>query len=204
MMTVGDQRPEAPMTVDTRTSNPTSVSPAANAPAETAAVLSRNPGAELIDVRTPAEYEQIHAQGARLVPLHTLDPNAILAARSDADAPLFVICRSGGRSAKAVEQLRAAGCMRAVSVEGGTDAWEQSGLPVVRGKGKTISLERQVRIVAGLIVLLGASLAWWVHPAFVGICAFIGAGLTFAGVTDWCGMGMLLARMPWNNQARPQ
>ena len=73
----------------------------------------------------------------------------------------------------------------------------ESGLPVVRGK-KAISLERQVRIAAGLLVLLGAVLGWLVHPAFVGLSAFVGAGLVFAGVTDTCGMGMLLARMPWN------
>jgi len=73
----------------------------------------------------------------------------------------------------------------------------ESGLPVVRGK-KAISLERQVRIAAGFLVLLGALLGWLVHPAFIGLSAFIGAGLVFAGVTDTCGMGMLLARMPWN------
>ncbi len=72
------------------------------------------------------------------------------------------------------------------------------GCPVdVRGK-KTISLERQVRIAAGLLVLLGALLGWLVHPAFIGLSAFIGAGLLFSGITDTCGMGMILARMPWN------
>jgi hypothetical protein len=74
-------------------------------------------------------------------------------------------------------------------------------LPVVRacvsGRG-TISLERQVRIAAGTLVLLGVALGWFVHVAFFGLSAFVGAGLIFAGVTDWCGMGMLLARMPWN------
>jgi hypothetical protein len=73
----------------------------------------------------------------------------------------------------------------------------ECGLPVVRGK-KAISLERQVRIAAGLLVLLGALLGWLVHPALVGLSAFVGAGLVFAGVTDTCGMGLLLARMPWN------
>ena len=83
------------------------------------------------------------------------------------------------------------------AVEGGTLACVESGLPVVRGM-KAISLERQVRIASGLLVLLGALLGWLVHPAFIGLSAFIGAGLVFAGVTDTCGMGMLLARMPWN------
>jgi rhodanese-related sulfurtransferase len=87
-----------------------------------------------------------------------------------------------------------------VNVEGGTLAWEAAGLPVVRGQ-KVISLERQVRIVAGFLVLVGALLAMTVHPYFAGLSAFVGAGLMFAGITDTCGMGMLLARMPWNQVA---
>jgi len=73
----------------------------------------------------------------------------------------------------------------------------EAGLPVVRGK-KAISLERQVRIAAGSLVLLGAVLGSFVHPAFIGLSAFVGAGLAFSGITDTCGMGMILARMPWN------
>jgi len=70
-------------------------------------------------------------------------------------------------------------------------------LPVVRGK-KTISLERQVRIAAGSLVVLGVVLGWLIHPGLSGIAAFVGAGLVFAGVTDTCGMAMVLAKMPWN------
>lgn len=84
-----------------------------------------------------------------------------------------------------------------MSVEGGTLAWEGAGLPVVRGR-RVISLERQVRIAAGALVVAGVLLGWLVHPAFLGLSAFVGAGLVFAGVTDTCGMGLLLARMPWN------
>ena len=87
-------------------------------------------------------------------------------------------------------------------VEGGTKAWAAAGLPVTCGKG-VISVERQVRIAAGLLLLTGAALAWFIHPAYVAISAFVGAGLTFAGITDWCGMGLLLARMPWNNVTKP-
>jgi rhodanese-related sulfurtransferase len=87
-----------------------------------------------------------------------------------------------------------------INVEGGTQAWVDAGLPVVRGK-KSISLERQVRIAAGSLVLLGAALAWLVHPGFVGLSAVVGAGLLFAGLTDSCAMGMVLARMPWNRVA---
>ena len=69
------------------------------------------------------------------------------------------------------------------------------------GGSRVISLERQVRIAAGSLVLLGVALGLLVHPAFIGLAAFVGAGLVFAGVTDWCGMGLLLARMPWNQTA---
>ena len=89
-----------------------------------------------------------------------------------------------------------------VNVEGGTLAWAEAGLPVVRGK-KAVSLERQVRIAAGSLVVLGAALSWLLHPAFIALSAFVGAGLIFAGVTDTCGMGMLLARMPWNQTTAP-
>lgn len=146
----------------------------------------------LIDVRTPVEFREVHAAGARNVPLDRLDPAAVPAA-----GPVYVICKSGGRGKQACDRLRAAGRTNAVNVEGGTEAWAAAGLPVVRGK-KAVSLERQVRIAAGALVLVGAALAWFVHPGFVGLAAFIGAGLVFAGVTDTCGMGMLLARMPWN------
>jgi rhodanese-related sulfurtransferase len=156
---------------------------------------------QLIDVRTPVEYAEVHAEGARLIPLDKLEPEAVLSARNgSADEPLYFICKSGSRSAKAVEKFRAAGFPNAISIEGGTTAWEQAGLPVVRGTRKVISLERQVRIGAGLLVLLGVLLGWLVHPWFFGLSAFVGAGLVFAGITDWCGMGMLLATMPWNNR----
>ena len=70
-----------------------------------------------------------------------------------------------------------------------------------RGAGRVISLERQVRIAAGSLVLTGVILAWFVNPCFIGLSAFVGAGLIFAGITDWCGMGLLLAKLPWNAKA---
>ena len=87
--------------------------------------------------------------------------------------------------------------MNVVNVEGGTQAWVQAALPVVRGE-KVISLERQVRIAAGLLVLIGAILSYFAHPYWLALPAIVGAGLTIAGITDSCGMGMLLAKMPWN------
>jgi rhodanese-related sulfurtransferase len=158
---------------------------------------------DLIDVRTPAEFAEVHAEGARLVPLDVLDPKAVMSDRDgSADQPLYVLCKSGTRAAKAVEKFHAAGFNNVLSVEGGTAAWERAGLPVVRGTRKVISLERQVRIGAGLLVVLGVLLGLLVHPAFLALSAFVGGGLVFAGVTDWCGMGLMLAKMPWNNRKR--
>ena len=156
---------------------------------------------DLIDVRTPVEYREVHADIARNIPLDRLD-GAELTAGKSASAPLYVICRSGGRGKQACEKLQAVGFTNVFNIEGGTQAWEQAGLPVIRGK-KAISLERQVRIAAGALVLLGSALSAFVHPYFIGLAAFVGAGLVFAGITDTCGMGMLLARMPWNQVATP-
>jgi rhodanese-related sulfurtransferase len=165
-------------------------------PQRLAEIYETDASLELIDVRTPAEFREVHVTFARNVPLDRLDVEAIRRERGASGAhPLYVICRSGSRARQACERLTAG--VQAVNVEGGTLAWEQAGLPVVRGK-KTISLERQVRIVAGSLVLLGAVLALTVHPYFAILSALIGAGLVFAGLTDTCGMAMLLARMPWN------
>lgn len=155
---------------------------------------------DLIDVRTPVEYRAVHAEGARSVPLDALDPAKVMAQRdgdSPAEEPVYLICQSGSRSSRAVGRFAEAGFHNAVSVEGGTLGWERAGLPVVRGK-KSISLERQVRIAAGSLVLLGTILGFLVHPAFLGVAGFVGAGLIFAGVTDTCGMGLVLSKMPWN------
>jgi rhodanese-related sulfurtransferase len=160
--------------------------------------LCRRGTIDLIDVRTPLEYREVHIPAARNIPMDQLNPSAILEGRNGRqNQPLYLICRSGSRGRKACEAFLAAGFANVVNVEGGTLAWAEYGLPVVRGK-KAMSLERQVRIAAGLLVVLGAVLGWLVHPVFTGLSAFVGAGLVFAGITDTCGMGMLLAKMPWN------
>lgn len=157
---------------------------------------------DLIDVRTPAEFREVHSKYARNVPLDSLKPREAMASRPcDPDAPLYVICRSGNRSTKACEAFAKEGYTNIVNVEGGTAAWEAEGLPVNRGK-KTISLERQVRIAAGSLVVLGVAGGFFVHPALYALSAFVGAGLVFAGVTDTCGMGMLLAKAPWNQAGK--
>ncbi len=151
---------------------------------------------ELIDVRTPAEYREVHLECARNVPLDQLDVQSIVAQRGSSREPLYVICKAGGRGQQACNRFQAAGYTNVINVEGGTQACVQAGLPVVRGK-KAMGLERQVRIAAGSLVLLGFGLSF-VHPYFIGLSAFVGAGLVFAGITDTCAMGMLIAKMPWN------
>ncbi len=165
---------------------------------ERLAELSEQGSVELIDVRTPVEFRELRATIARNVPLESLDPHAIMKDRNgDSNRPLYVICRSGNRSAKACQRFLSAGYTNVMNVEGGTQAWDVANLPVVRGK-KAISLERQVRIAAGFIVLISGLLGIFVNPYFSGIAAFVGAGLMFAGIMDSCVMGMMLAKMPWN------
>lgn len=150
----------------------------------------------LLDVRTPGEYASAHIEGAVLHPLDRLDPAAVTRLAAGKTGTV-VVCQSGKRAAQAAEKLKAAGLSAVAILEGGVNAWEAAGLPLTRGQG-VISLERQVRIAAGTLVLTGALLGFFVHPGWIALSGFVGAGLIFAGITDTCGMGMLLARMPWN------
>ena len=154
---------------------------------------------DLLDVRTPAEFEEVHVASARNVPLDRLDPESFMSGRNGSCCdPLYVICRSGKRAESACQKLIAAGYENVINVEGGTLACVAAELTVVRGERKVISLERQFRISAGLLVLIGALLGIFLDPMYSILSAIIGAGLVFAGVTDTCPMGMVLARMPWN------
>ena len=168
-------------------------------PEELRSLLDGNEEIDLIDVRTPAEFGSVHVVKARNVPLDQLDPRSVVSSRkAPADRPIYLICQGGTRAKNACERFIQAGFNDVVNVEGGTKACAEQGVPVVRGK-QVMSLERQVRIAAGSLVLLGVILGLTTsYPAFFGLSAFVGAGLVFAGITDTCGMGMLLARMPWN------
>lgn len=156
--------------------------------------LQRGTDLKLIDVRTPREFQEVHVPQAQNVPLDRLQGDSL----SQGAEPLYVICKTGGRASRACGQLAEANVQNLFLVEGGTDAWVAAGQPVVRGK-KAISLERQVRIAAGALVLTGVAIGLLLHPAGFALSAFVGAGLVFAGVTDTCGMAMLLAKMPWNS-----
>lgn len=152
------------------------------------------PSIPLIDVRTPAEFRSVHATGALNHPMESFDCDHV---DYPEDQEIHVICQAGGRSMKISEKLEAGGFSNIVNIEGGTSAWQSSGLPVVVGR-KVMSLERQVRIAAGSLIVIGALIGQFVHPGGFGLSAFVGAGLVFAGVTDTCGMGMMIAKMPWN------
>lgn len=152
----------------------------------------------LLDVRTPAEFEEVHVEGAVLHPLTELNP-AQVRDLAQGKRACVLICRSGGRARQAAEKLASSGISGLQVMTGGMQAWESEGLPVQRGRA-TISLERQVRIAAGTLVFIGSVLGYLVNPAWIALSAFVGAGLVFAGVTDTCGLAMVIARMPWNTR----
>ena len=172
-------------------------------PSDVVAGRAKLPAIRLIDVRTPAEFRSVHAEGATLIPFDQFDPGQFSRTDAGGTSPIYLICGSGARAKTAAEKCVAAGLTDVAVVEGGTSAWLAAGLPVVRGRG-AISLERQVRIAAGSLVLIGIILGLAVSRIFFGLSAFVGAGLVFAGVTDTCGMGLILARMPWNQAGRDQ
>ena len=169
------------------------------APAEVAALVARESRTRLLDVRTPGEYDTAHIRGAYNVPLAMLGEHApeIQAAVRDT---LVLVCQSGQRARKAEETLRSDGLENLHILDGGMTAWAQAGLPVVHGR-KRLSLERQVRIAAGALAATGGVLAAILHPGFGWLAAVVGGGLMFAGITDTCGMAMLLARLPYNRAA---
>lgn len=155
----------------------------------------------VVDVRTPAEYDEVHIEGTLNFPLGDLSRTATRIADLAQGREVTLVCRSGKRAEEARKLLAAAGVTEAHCLEGGIESWITTGNPVRRGEGKAISLERQVRIVAGGLVALGSAAAWFLSPAWVALPAFVGCGLVFAGVTDTCGMAMVLARMPWNRRS---
>ena len=164
------------------------------APAELQSRLASGGQLQLVDVREHPEFAAGRIAGARLLPLGEVERRA---AELDRSRPVVCVCRSGKRSAQAAEKLAALGFADVRQLDGGLMAWEQAGLPLERDAHAPWALERQVRFAAGLLVLagLGLSLVW---PVAVALSWFVGAGLVFAAVTDWCGMGLLLAKMPWN------
>lgn len=152
----------------------------------------------LLDVRTPLEFRFCHASGATNLPLDQLDPEKLGICKEQS---VYVICKSGKRAAAAAQRLQQLGYRNVYNVSGGTDAWKAANLPVeVTSSRFQLSQEQQVRAIIGLLTAVGAMLAFW-QTAFVVVPLVMGLGLLFAGVTDSCLMAMIVAKLPWNQQA---
>ncbi len=161
-------------------------------PAEARRLISG--GAKLVDIRARDEHARASIPGAENRPLDALGRVG--------DAPAVVYhCRSGMRTSANSAQLAAASDCPAYLLEGGLDAWRAAGLPVAENRKAPLEIMRQVQITAGALVVLGVVLGLLIQPAFLGLSAFVGAGLVFAGITGWCGMARLPAVMPWNKRA---
>lgn len=158
-------------------------------------LLDRGADIRMLDVRTPAEFGTAHISGSYNVPLDTLAEHAAELHRH-VEEPVVVICRTGNRARQAEAKLAAAGMGNLHVLDGGIVAWEAMNADVVRGKEKW-ALERQVRLVAGSIVA-ASILASLKAPKARFVAGGIGAGLTFAALTDTCAMGMLLGKLPYN------
>jgi len=148
----------------------------------------------LVDVRSGSEFASGHIPGAVNIPMDQIEARLD---DLDRNLQIVLICQSGKRARMTAGLLEP--CQRQIAVlEGGTKAWREAGLPLVASVRMRWSLERQVRLGAGLLVLTGAILALAVNPLWVFLCGFTGLGLTFAGLTDICGMAVILGKMPWN------
>lgn len=152
----------------------------------------------LIDVREPVEHAEEHIAGAKLIPLGQLEKHAGHLPRHE---PIVVMCRSGKRGGQAVEKLHALGFQNVRNLSGGILAWKTQGNAVAHGARTVLPLMQQVQIAAGSGIVTGVLLAKLVHPDWIYLSAFFGAGLMFAGATGWCGLAMLLSKMPWNRSS---
>ena len=152
-------------------------------------------GALLVDIRTADERRREYIAQAQF---HSLDAFG-QGLNSKADCVIFH-CQSGMRTqANAEALLREAGAVSEVYIlEGGLNAWKKAGLPTELDKTQPLPLMRQVQIAAGSLVLVGVLLGYWVSPTWFLLSGFVGAGLVFAGISGFCGMALLLAKMPWN------
>ncbi len=176
----------------------------ANIPAAAVTALAKA-GATILDVRTPGEHaaQRLEARHT-LVPLDRLDPADFMLKRGlDKEAPVYILCRSGMRARTAAEKFAAAGYNNAAVIEGGILACAAGGVAVIASESapQVMSLERQVRIAAGALVAAGTLLGFYAGRGFYLLPFFVGLGLVYAGMTDRCGMALLLLKMPWNKGA---
>ncbi len=151
----------------------------------------------LIDVREWPEFAAGRVPGSRLIPIGQISARS---SEIDRSREVYVICRTGRRSAEAAAKLQSLGFDNVVNVAGGFEAWKKEKLQFEREERAPWSIERQVRFTAGLLVFAGVLLAILLHRYFIALPALIGFGLAFTAVIDWCGMGILLSKMPWNRR----
>ena len=156
--------------------------------------LASNEPPLVIDVREYPEFAGGRLPRARLLPLAELERRVGELPR---DRELVTVCRTGRRSADGAAKLSLLGFKKVSELEGGVIAWEKAGFSLERDAHAPWALERQVRLVAGLLVLLGLGLSH-VWPVAIAVAWFVPTGLVFAAITDSCAMGMLIAKMPWN------
>jgi rhodanese-related sulfurtransferase len=155
-------------------------------------------GCCLVDVREPVEHAEERIAGAQLIPLGQLEKRL---GEIATDAPVVVMCRGGMRGEQARKLLQSHGLSQVRNLQGGIMAWKALGLPVEKTARKILPLMQQVQLTIGLMVLTGAILALTVDVRWAFLCAFFGAGLTMAGSTGWCGLAILMSKMPWNKTA---
>ncbi len=149
----------------------------------------------LIDVREPAEHRSECIDGAHLIPLSEISLDRLPSTKS----PIVIHCKSGKRSAAACAKLLASDpSLDVYSLEGGISMWSEAGYRVKKSGSNILPLDRQTQFAAGLLAFTGTLLGTMINPVFYILPGFIGLGLMFAGITGWCGMSKLLAKMPWN------
>jgi len=155
----------------------------------------RTENIRLIDIRETDEFAREHIKGAVSMPLSSIAKANVV---NDSDGSVAFMCRSGMRTDSNCAKLSSLVAGDAFVLEGGLEGWKKQGLGVARDDKAPLELNRQVQIAAGGLVLVGVGLSILVHPGFVGIAGFVGAGLVFAGSSGWCGMAHVLRIMPWN------
>ena len=152
----------------------------------------------LVDVREQVEFAGSRVAEARSLPLSELEKRHT---ELDHSKPIYVMCRTGRRSAEAQKRLAQLGFQNVINVSGGIEEWRKNRLPLERDEKAPWSIERQVRFAAGALVLSGVLLSIFVHTYFIALPGLIGLGLVITAAIDWCGMGLLIAKMPWNRRA---
>ena len=155
----------------------------------------------IIDVRSHAEIDSLSYAGCLRLPLHELN-QASATKLNPGNRTVYILCGTGKRAQMAADKLTQCLPNALTIIDGGITAMAAANLPLQKGKSRVISLERQIRIAVGGLVLTGVVLGSILHSGFYGLSAFVGVGLIFAGITDTSPMGMMLASMPWNQRTR--